>query len=414
MHAGHDFVEVGRVVAGDVVVAVTEAGQASQGAGAVGADQGAGRHGGAGEVEQLRAARALSNAEAGASQPAGVEAFDRDHDGHLVGAAALLTGAAPADERLVQFNDPGEQVALGADHGPAQLVQPRPRRLIRPEPERLLQAQRGDPVLLRGHEPHRGKPRRDRGVRAVKDRARRHRGLAPTLHAHPQRPRRAPRSITTADRAHEPLRPPQPSQVLQARHVAGEPVPKLLIGTRIVHPTPRPTRRRSHPPRLLHSSRYARHTCDSTRKTEKCASRDSSINTGGKSAAVLVCVSGRERSQPYPTDQPRQATTPRCCAFQKPSERGASQESETDQQRRARTVNSTARSTTQRTARPLEGRAARTCEGQKAPVPFGVPSPVGPSQPTPAWHHTAVGQLPFEPDVTSNRLEVLAQVNDAG
>src|SRR6266516_4635534 len=107
----------------------------------------------------------------------------------------------------------------------------------------------------------------------MKNRARGHRGLAPTPRAHPQHLRRAPRPITATDRAHEPLRPPQPSQVLQARHVIGEPAPKLLIGARIVHPAPRPTSRRSHPPRLLHSSRYAGHMFEGGIEPDTAAAR---------------------------------------------------------------------------------------------------------------------------------------------
>src|SRR6266566_8429894 len=42
------------------------------------------------------------------------------------------------------------------------------------------------------------------------------------------------------------------------------------------------------------------------------------------------------------------------------------------------------------------------------PLPVGVPRPVGPSQPTPAWHQTAVGQLPLLPVVTSYSKAVCA------
>ena len=42
-----------------------------------------------------------------------------------------------------------------------------------------------------------------------------------------------------------------------------------------------------------------------------------------------------------------------------------------------------------------------TVVGCRPSRPFGVPRPVGPSQPTPAWHQDTVGQLPFDPLVTS-------------
>src|SRR5215216_5063221 len=53
-------------------------------------------------------------------------------------------------------------VAVGADHGAAQLVHPGPGSLVGAEPEHPLQPLRGDAVLLRGDEPDRREPRRQR------------------------------------------------------------------------------------------------------------------------------------------------------------------------------------------------------------------------------------------------------------
>src|SRR5674476_866191 len=64
-------------------------------------------------------------------QTAPAEAFDSDHDRGLVGVDGRGgTGIHPADEGLVQLDLTGQQVAFGADHRPAQLVQPRPRGLL--------------------------------------------------------------------------------------------------------------------------------------------------------------------------------------------------------------------------------------------------------------------------------------------
>ncbi len=126
---------------------------------------------------------------------------------------ALAGAWRPAEERLVDLDShagTAEQFTVGAHHRPAQLVHPRPRRLIRPEPRAPLQTQRRDPVLLRAHEPHRREPGPQRLATAMKDRARRHRGLAATRTAHPQAPARDPRVATAARRAHEPVRPTHP------------------------------------------------------------------------------------------------------------------------------------------------------------------------------------------------------------
>ena len=43
---------------------------------------------------------------------------------------------------------------------------------------------------------------------------------------------------------------------------------------------------------------------------------------------------------------------------------------------------------------------------QKALTPFGVPRPDRPSQPVLAVHHWVVGQVPFDPEVTSKSADV--------
>src|SRR6266508_5851629 len=92
-------------------------------------------------------------------------------------------------------------------------------------------------------------------MRSVKDRAGRDRGLQPALGAHPQTPRRGPRRAAATPGAGKPIRPTKPYQIVQAGSVIGEPRLELLIRARIVDPTQRPFR--THPSRLLHSSRDA-------------------------------------------------------------------------------------------------------------------------------------------------------------
>jgi len=67
---------------------------------------------------------------------------------------------------------------------------------------------------------------------------------------------------------------------------------------------------------------------------------------------------------------------------------------------------------TARTARNEDPAARATgssfvsARGQNAPTPLGVPRPDGPSQPTRAVHHWGVGQVPSDPEMTSNSEEV--------
>ncbi len=58
----------------------------------------------------------------------------------------------------------------------------------------------------------------------------------------------------------------------------------------------------------------------------------------------------------------------------------------------------------------LRGALYSADPGQNEDSPAGVPRPVGPSQPVPLVHHTGVGQVPFEPLVTSLRPPVCPQV----
>ena len=131
-------------------------------------------------------------------------------------------------------------------------------------------------------------------VRTMKDRARGRRGLHPARGAHPQPRRRAPRVPPTTARAGEPVRPAQPPEILQTRPVVAEPVPKLLIGARVIDPTTRARSScRSHPPRLLHSSRNAVHAFESS---GSCCGSSSSQNH-------LIC----QANSGHCADEPRTA-----------------------------------------------------------------------------------------------------------
>ncbi len=85
--------------------------------------------------------------------------FRRDENqGLAFGYAPAFPWTLTAKESLVHFNNAGQPVAAGTDHGAAQLVQPFPCCVIAAGAQRLLQPQRADAILLVYHIPHRLEP----------------------------------------------------------------------------------------------------------------------------------------------------------------------------------------------------------------------------------------------------------------
>jgi len=115
----------------------------------------------------------------------------------------------PDDEALVNLHLLDQMLAFGVDHGPAQLVQHRPRRLAPAEPELALQLQ-GRHARRRGaHQIGRPEPQMQRRMRLVQNRARGHRRLAMAGRALPHEPTlgHRPRLPLPAARARKPVRP---------------------------------------------------------------------------------------------------------------------------------------------------------------------------------------------------------------
>jgi len=195
-------------------VGVALLGQHAEHPRAVGADQRTRCDGGAGELDELYGPRRIGHA-----QPHTTEAkfpinlcpniFHRDHHRHPIRRGAPPAGGAAPDERLIDLDHPSEQLTVGANHRPAQLVQPYPGSLIGPQPQHVVQVLRRGPVFLRGNQPDRGKPRAQRRTRAVKDRPGSHRGLAPALGTLPVLRRGLPRLVATTHRAPKAFWPAQ-------------------------------------------------------------------------------------------------------------------------------------------------------------------------------------------------------------
>jgi hypothetical protein len=85
-------------------------------------------------------------------------AADFCYDRHK-GLSVHVTMASPRfhapNKRFVHLDLARESVAFGANHGQAQLVEPRPSRAVTPQPQYLLQGHRIGSVFLARQPPHR-------------------------------------------------------------------------------------------------------------------------------------------------------------------------------------------------------------------------------------------------------------------
>lgn len=73
-----------------------------------------------------------------------VQVLGGDLDRDLVGADAGHAAADPADEAVLDLDEPGERLAVWPDHGAAELVHSRPWCLIRSEAQDPLRARCGE------------------------------------------------------------------------------------------------------------------------------------------------------------------------------------------------------------------------------------------------------------------------------
>ena len=132
-----------------------------------------------------------------------------------------------------------EAIAAGANHCPAQLVQPGPGRLVAAQPQHTLQTERADAVLLAGDEPHRKEPRPQWFAGVLEDRAGRQRHLSATGPTAKQATRHFRRLICyPTSRTDKAVRPSQAAQVRSACRFTAEPSLELLKRPGIINPAP--------------------------------------------------------------------------------------------------------------------------------------------------------------------------------
>ena len=136
----------------------------------------------------------------------------------------------------------GQQVPARPDQHRPEPVQHRPRGRVRADLQGPLQAQRRDPVLLRGKHPARGEPDRQRRPPAVEKGPRCHRCTATAGRALIAAVGDHPPASVRAMRADEAIRPPQPVQVINAIGICPELGLELASRSRVVYACSRPKR----------------------------------------------------------------------------------------------------------------------------------------------------------------------------
>src|SRR5271165_1276976 len=154
-------------------------------------------------------------------------------DGLALGFSASRTLFRATNIGFINLDRTRQQVPARPDHGAAQLVQPGPGSFVAAKPQSPLEAERTDPILLAGDEPHRQKPHPQRLTGTLEDRPGGQRCLfaaGPT--PQPCHPPWLPR--LSAMGAGESLRPAQTMDVLAAGRVVTEAFVHRLKRARVI------------------------------------------------------------------------------------------------------------------------------------------------------------------------------------
>src|SRR3954453_6672727 len=191
----------------------------------------------AGDVAGDEAAQALGRVVPDHRQPDAPRALapDLDRAGDQELAVVRPPGPGrrvPGAERqagLVDLHQAAQRRAVGGDHRRPQLPQQQPGRLVAAQAQLQPQLPGRHPVPVRRHQPGGGEPDLQRQVAAVRDRARRHRGLAPAgpaLQGQDLAPE-PPEAVVAALRAGEARSPAALQQPLGAGRLVREPALEL-------------------------------------------------------------------------------------------------------------------------------------------------------------------------------------------
>jgi hypothetical protein len=139
----------------------------------------------------------------------GYEHYGLVSDGPASGSAL----ASSPNHGFVHFDFAGQRLAIGADHGPTQLVQAGPSRTITPYSQGSLHSQRADTRLLVGEPPHRSKPKAQGKVAVMKNCPGGRRSHGSTILALPELPLQLPTAVQSASWTPKSIRPPDADQI---------------------------------------------------------------------------------------------------------------------------------------------------------------------------------------------------------
>jgi len=190
-------------------------------------------------IEQERPQRRClcvgDDAEPAPPESLGTEQLNGRRHEHLSrGASPPLPGLGSANEGLIHLDISGKPIATWAHHRCPEAVQHRPGCLVGAESQEPVQRLSRDPVLRRCHVPGGCKPDREWGPGAVEEGPRGHRHSTPAALAPEPPVAHPPTAGSLAARAHEPVGPPQPLEVIEAGVVVGEPPSQLRVAGRVV------------------------------------------------------------------------------------------------------------------------------------------------------------------------------------
>jgi len=169
-----------------------------------------------------------------APDPFSIFLRDNDYQRFARCATSVLAWFLSANIGFIDLDHAREAVSTWPDHGPTQLVQPRPGCAVAPQAKNSLQADGVGSILLTRHMPDGSEPKLQRLLRILKDCPGRDRCLPTALRALVQAPADPRRFLTIASRTPKPLWPSQSRQVPTTRLLVAEALIEINERTRVV------------------------------------------------------------------------------------------------------------------------------------------------------------------------------------
>ena len=140
---------------------------------------------------------------------------------------------------FVHLHEPRKLIPVRSYHGTSQTMEPFPGRLVTTQTKYSLQSQSIRSIFLAGNMPHRSKPKSQRFMSSMKNRASCNGGLSTALLAEPQTTFCLPSLLTVTGRTYESVRPAHLSKVFPAGLFGSKSFFKLSQGSWIIFHDPK-------------------------------------------------------------------------------------------------------------------------------------------------------------------------------